>query len=64
MKVEEEKKKSLACPKSQVTWKNLSKEVKFLGRLEKIIYSSCPKKSSMSPPIPGALSSQESAMQH
>ncbi len=42
--------KIFACPKSQATWKNLSKVPEILGQIEKI-YSSCPKKSSMSPPI-------------
>lgn len=58
-------KKSLPAQSPRQHGKIFPRCLKFLGRLENIyIYSSCPKKSSMSPPIPGALSSQESTMQH
>jgi hypothetical protein len=58
------KKKIFACPKSQATWKNLSKVPEIIGQIGKKYIQVALKKSSMSPPIPGALSSQESTMQH
>jgi hypothetical protein len=65
MKVEEEK-KIFACPKPQVTWKNLSKVPEILGQIGKIYIFKLPKKNPqcLHPFIPGALSSQESTMQH